>query len=280
MKRFALPLFFGVLFFTSSCAQENSQKNITPLQDSSSSSDTGTDESTNFFEKGKKVANPSTVFIIQKDKKKISLKQLLTSDEFGARDYALSDLDNDGKDELVAYEFTGGAHCCDVITIFKNTAPNAYSYAASLFAGNTLVTKEKEFEYGLYESFGYFFTCFACSLSDTTASAPVPVNSIRLKYNKGKLEIVKGDQQLLQTINDNLKKICLLPYMKLDTDDSFDDGLRKEVALNAAVYYFSFGKDINSTKKLFYSYYKYPDANKVWSEFAKTISHIKSESSL
>lgn len=57
-----------------------------------------------------------------------------------------------------------------------------------------------------------------------------------------------------------------------------DDGFRKEIALNLAVFYYSFGKNMLETQKLFNKYYKFPDTKKVWAAFVKNLGYIKKES--
>ena len=71
-----------------------------------------------------------------------------------------------------------------------------------------------------------------------------------------------GDNELKATINDNLSILGKRPYKKLSDDMDFDDGLRKAVALNLAVFHYSFGRNMVETKKLFDKYYRFPDAKK------------------
>ena len=190
----------------------------------------------------------------------------------------LKDLDNDGKKELVLYDYTGGAHCCDEFYVFKNIAPNKYQYVAKTFAGDVCINDKNEFIYSFYQQYGYFFTCFACEYSDTSDAGPQPINSITLRYSKGKIMVVPGDQELKNTITDNLSKLKEQPYQKLQDEADQDDGLRKEFALNLAVYYYSFGRNLVQTKMLFDKYYRFPDAKKVWTEFVEILNGIKKES--
>lgn len=241
------------------------------------------DPTTIFFQQGEKTKTPGKVILVTKSRKTISLANFLKSmvadvaDSPLYTDHAFADMDNDGKKELLISNFTGGAHCCDEIYIFKNIGTNKYQHVAKLFAGNTIITKEKEFIYDFHEQLGYFFTCFACGYTDTTDGAPVEISSILLRYNKGRITVVPGDQELKSIINDNLGKLGEQPYEELDDDLAHDDGLRKEIVLNLAVYYYSYGKNLVETQRLFNKYYKHPDAKKIWTAFAKQLQQIRSD---
>jgi hypothetical protein len=235
-----------------------------------------TDPTVLFFQQGEKAATPSKLMLLTKTKKTVNLSAFLKNlGEYG--DHVLADLDNDGKKELLVSNFTGGAHCCDEIYIFKNIAPGKYQHVVKLFAGNTVITEKKEFLYNFYEQFGYFFTCYACAYTDTTDAAPVSLSNIVLNYNKGKVTVVPGDKDLRSNINDNLGKLGELPYEKPEDEMAQDNGQRKEFALNLAVFYYSFGRNILETQKLFNKYYKFPDAKKVWTAFLKQLQYIRKE---
>lgn len=241
------------------------------------------DPTTIFFQEGEKTKTPGKVMLVTKSRKAVSLANFLKTMVADVTDFPLytdhvfADMDNDGKKELLVSNYTGGAHCCDEIYIFKNIGPNKYQHVAKLFAGNTIITKEKEFIYDFHEQFGYFFTCFACGYTDTTDGAPVEIHSITLKYNNGKMVVTPGDQELKSIINDNLGKLGEQPYEKLSDDIDQDNGLRKEFALNLVVHYYSFGRNMMETQKLFYKYYKYPDAKKVWAAFVKQMQYMKGD---
>jgi hypothetical protein len=215
--------------------------------------------------------------LITKTGTTISLERFMKSLGSNYASAVQEDLDKDGTSEIVVTNFTGGAHCCDEVYIFRNTGYLTYKYAARLFAGNTCITDSNFFTYDFYEQFGYFFTCFACSYSDSNDTAPESIHNIVLRYQKGKMMVVPGDQELRSTINDNLGKLGEQPYEKLTDDIAQDNGLRKEFALNLAVYYYSFGRNIIATQQLFNKYYKYPDAKKVWAAFAKQLEYMRKE---
>jgi hypothetical protein len=98
-----------------------------------------------------------------------------------------------------------------------------------------------------------------------------------MKYNKGKMIIASGDKELRSAIMDNLGKLGELPYEKLENDIAQDNGQRKEFAINLAVFYYSFGRNILETQRLFNKYYKYPDAKKVWAAFVKQLQYMKKD---
>ncbi|MEO7982870.1 MAG: hypothetical protein ABI688_02190 [Bacteroidota bacterium] len=249
-----------------------------------------TDPTANFFQSGEKTGIPNKIWVTVKSGKVLSLANLLKAADLNTGksvagadanewiDYTFADLDNDGKKELIISNFTGGAHCCDEIYVYKNIAPNKYQYVVKMFGGHTAITRQRWFEFSFDESFGYFFTCYACGYSDTSEGAPIPLRSIMLRYNKGKIAIVPGDKELRSTINDNLGKLGELPFGKLDDELAMDDGLRKEVAMNLVVFYYSFGRNLPETQKLFNKYYRYPDAKKVWTAFTKSLLYIKKDS--
>jgi hypothetical protein len=238
--------------------------------------DQDTDPTLHFFQQNEKVTLPATVTLVTKTNKIVKLPAFLDSIGIYAN-HVLADLDKDGKKELLISNYTGGAHCCDEIYIFKNIAPNRYQQAVKFFAGNTMITKNNEFVYNFYEQFGYFFTCYACAYTDTTDAAPVQLYNIVLKYNKGKVTVVPGDKELRSTIMDNLGKLGELPYENLPDASSFDNGQRKEFAINLAVFHYSFGRNILETQKLFNKYYKFPDAKKVWATFVKQLQYMKKD---
>ena len=235
-----------------------------------------------FFEKAEPVPHTEKVMLVLKNLKTVSLKNFLAS---GNGDTSMgsppkqgfADLDNDGKKELVLYDYTGGAHCCDEFFIFKNIAPNKYQYVNKTFAGDVCINDKNEFMYDFHQQYGYFFTCFACEYEDSSDAGPQPVSGITLKYAKGKLSVVPGDQQLKSTITDNLSKLKEQPYQKLQDEADQDNGLRKEFALNLVVYYYSFGKNLVAVQQLFNKYYRFPDAKKVWTEFVSLLNGIKKE---
>lgn len=237
-----------------------------------------TDPTVLFFQENERLtdAQIAKIAVITRTGKtqKLSVFVKATAEDYPA-DIVLADLDNDGRKELVIYSHTGGAHCCDEIFVLKNIVVNKYQHAVRLFGGHTVIDTNKVFEYSFTENFGYFFTCYACGYADTSDEAPIPLTSVKMRYNKGKMSLIPGDAELKSTINDNLAKLCEKPYQAIDPDLMQDEGQRKEVAINLAVYYFSFGKNLLQTQQLFNKYYKYPDAKKVWAAFAQNLQSIR-----
>jgi hypothetical protein len=230
------------------------------------------------FQQAIKISSPEKIIIVAKDKKLTTLAKFLkTNGLLEMALYGLSDFDHDNKNELAIWNYTGGAHCCDEFYFFKNIGLNKYQYVARIFAGNACINEQKEISFDFYEPFGYFFTCYACAYEDSTEMALEPAHSIILKYAKGRLLITPGDKELRRVLNDNLGKLSELPYQKLSNDIDQDNGLRKEFALNLAVFYFSYGKNLADTKKLFDKYYRFPDAKKVWSEFTRTLNGVRAQ---
>lgn len=242
-----------------------------------------TDPTTLFFQQAEKTKNPEKFLLVTKSKKTVTLKKFIAglngdlADAPLYADHAFSDLDKDGKNELLIWYYTGGAHCCDEIYIFRSTGNNKFQYVAKLFGGHTVIGGDETFQFSLNEYFGYFFTCYACGYTDTTDAAPIDVSSIALKYKNGKLQLSPGDAELKSIIIDNLGKLGKQPYEKLADVTDFDNGLRKEVAFNLATYYYSFGKNLTETQKLFNKYYKFPDAKKVWVAFTKNLAALKAD---
>ncbi len=269
---------FTSLFFTC-CLQAQDPRDTLVMYQKDSAVVPETEKTVLFFQNNERIParQQSKILLITKAKKTIKLSTYLKATDLWNADHVLADIDNDGKKELLFSNYTGGAHCCDEIYIYKNIAVNKYQYAARMFAGHTVISDSNEFLYGLHENFGYFFTCYACTYIDTSDAAPIDVSQLTLWYSKGKLTVRQGDAELKSIINDNLSKLGELPYQKPDEDLHQDEGIRKEIALNLAAYYFSFAKNMVETQKLFNKYYKHPDAKTIWTAFAKELQHMRSQ---
>ncbi len=272
-----ITLFLALTSFSALKAQEDT----TLHYQKDSAVETEQDCTERFFQEGEKTTNPGKIQLITKTGKIVNLANFLKKLEMDSGaisspvNYTFTDLDNDGKKELVISNYTGGAHCCDELYFYKNIAPNTYQYTAKTFAGDVCITNKNEFVYDFYQQFGYFFTCFACAYADSSDAAPVPVHTIIMKYNKGKLSVVPGDKELSSTVNDNLGKLGEQPYERLEDASAQDNGLRKEMAMNLTVYYYSFGRSLPETQKLFNKFYKFPDAKKVWIAFVNQLGFIR-----
>lgn len=240
-----------------------------------------TDATVLFFQQNEKIPSHllGKTLITGRDKKVRKLSAMVTDQQVMYTDHALADLDDDGKKELLISNFTGGAHCCDQIFIYRQLGPNRYVEAARLVAGHTIITEQKEFLYSLHEQFGYFFTCYACTYSDTTDEAPIDVSRLTLRYKSGKLQVVVTDKELKSIINDNLGKLGEQPYVKPEDEVMVDDGLRKEFAINLAAWYFSYGKNLADVQRLFNKNFKFPDAKKVWPAFTRQLTALRAQNS-
>lgn len=232
-----------------------------------------------FFKKWQPVRGKTPVILVDQKKKTATLSSILKRNSLGESVKAgLLDLDRDGNKELLLYQFTGGAHCCDIVSIYVASGNNRYALANTLFAGNTCIY-DSIFVFNFYESFGYFFTCYACDYSFNSKLPGLQYTSeIRLRFRKDRLEVIPGTATLLAQIKKNLSLLTALNWDGgVKTEGDQDDGRRKDVALNLAVYYYSFGRDLPGTRKLFENYYKYRDARKVWSEFSLQLERIRAE---
>ena len=271
MKKLLFLFLLVALFEKITFAQQNAD---TVLYQKDSAIIPETDPLTKLLQEGEKVAHPEKTMLILINGKQISMQRFMKSNLSEFSDAALVDLDNDGKAELLFSNYTGGAHCCDEIYIFKKIGTNRFQLSGKMYADATGIDENKTFQYRLFELFGYFFTCYACGFPTEGEADPIENNTINIQYRQGRLQIVKGDKELLRIIHDNLGKLKEQPYVALKDDLAMDEGLRKEFAFNLGVYYYAFGKNFTSTKLLFDKYYKFPDAKKVWNQFVTTIKHI------
>ncbi len=232
-----------------------------------------------FFQQVEKTVTPKKIILVTKTRKTIDLDSYIKKLGVYA-EHGLIDLDQDGNKELLVYNYTSGAHCCDEIYIYKHTTGNKYQHVAKLFAGSTIITDSNTFLYNFHEQFGEFFSCYTCGFTDESDAAPIPTRTIEMKYQKGILSIIRGDTDLRSRIKDNLAKLGETPYEMMNMDGSKEGGVRKEFALNLAVYYFAFGKSIIETRRLFNQFYKFPDARNVWTTFQRSLNSIRRESDL
>jgi hypothetical protein len=186
------------------------------------------------------------------------------------------DLDGDGKKELILLNYTGGMHCCDEIYIYEQITANRYQQRVKLFAGNTCVSKDNIFSYGLYEQLGYFYSCYACLYEDSAKGllAPPPLT---FKYNAGKLVLTNDTASMNRIV---IKNVTFLAALTLNPmkEDWEETGVRKMYALQIATWYFINGRDEQKTKRLFNQFYQATDRKKVWEELLEHIKTIETES--
>lgn len=234
-----------------------------------------------FFNSAIKIKNANGIKL-QLNKREQSVATYIKQNVSGLEQRtALQDLDGDGKAELVIYNFTGGAHCCDEFYFFKLVGANKYAPAGKLFAGNTCITGNT-FLFDFAEPFGYFYTCYACELEEKknrSGDGYERLATISLKYKGGKLLANEGDRELKEKLLRNLRYIKSLVWDGGIKPGEFDDGRRKALAQSLAVYYFSFGKNASELKKVFTAYYPFKDASVVWKEFSELLTNMQSQNS-
>jgi hypothetical protein len=96
-----------------------------------------------------------------------------------------------------------------------------------------------------------------------------------LRYASSALEVIPYDTvAALQNIR-NLEILQNHGYEKIE--GMMDNGWRKEFAINLAIWHFNHGKNWKLTKSMFYHYYKFKDAGRVWKEFYRTMTDAAKE---
>lgn len=226
------------------------------------------------FGHGEKLADPAKIMVTTPARKTISLAKLMETGNNEYVNHTISDLDGDGKKELLILNNPNGQPV-DELWFCKQITPYKYQYTAKLTGGRVSPTLDKKWIYDISPVFDGFYTCKGCKYPDESDEAPIPMKEITVRYSKGKLIIEKADQELRSIINDNLGKLGeKLAPIKPEEDD---DGTRREIAMNLAVYYYTTGKNLTATKTVFRKYYKAPDAATIWSAFTKRLQKINSQ---
>ena len=116
-------LFYTILaaFITSGSFAQVLSDTVLYAKDSVIDTDAMLDCQSAFFERTERVPSFGTTKIVNKAGKTVTMTSFLTSNDMGLESqHAVIDLDNDGKKELVIFNYTGGAHCCDEYYFFKN----------------------------------------------------------------------------------------------------------------------------------------------------------------
>lgn len=232
-----------------------------------------------FFQNMQRPADSATVMLTPRNGGKVKLKDFLANDLAGkyAR-WGLKSIDNDTIPELVMYNYTGGAHCCDEIYVFSKDN-SGYTYKARLFGGFVCIDAATNiFTYSLNETLGYFFSCYACGFSDSTKGFKT-IREIELRYVNGKFEIQPYDAATEKQLIRNLEILNEHGYEDMQDGGLMDSGWRKEFAMNLAVWHYNHGKNWDETKKIFDKYYNFKDAVKVWKEFYTILKDADKENS-
>jgi hypothetical protein len=226
-----------------------------------------------FFKAAQPVKDSNSLFVAFPGFPRMSLKQMVRDELFSNVRVGLHDLDKDGIDELVVYNYTGGMHCCDEFFVLAPDATGTYNLQTKLFGGHSCITNNYEFTYDLYEGFGYFYSCYACLYTDTAKGLLTPP-PIHYRYQKGRF-VLSGDTAA--TAAAAIKNLQLLKaVLPQKFKDNSDDGGRKMFAISLATLHFLNNGNWEITRKFFDTYYVYKkDAAVVWQEFRKILSDIE-----
>ncbi|HMO33189.1 MAG TPA: hypothetical protein PKE63_07750 [Lacibacter sp.] len=225
-----------------------------------------------FFRDAEKVGDSNSVYVRLPGMKRMSLRHLLQEELLGHAQVGLRDLDGDGSREMVLFNYTGGAHCCDEFYVLTPDAQGTYLVRTKLFGGNSCINDQLEFSFDLYEGLGYFYTCYACLYTDTARGLMMPP-PLQYRYEKGRF-VQCGDSTA--TAAAALKNLELLQTVQMEKfSNNLDDGVRKMFAINLATLHFLRGSNWKSTRALFDQYYVYKkDAEEVWKEFRLIVTEI------
>jgi hypothetical protein len=184
--------------------------------------------------------------------------------------FLAKDIDADGNKEIIVNYYTGGAHCCEVTAILSRTGAREMLEVLN-FTGGTVISGDTV-SLNFYEALGYFHTCYACGLEAPQAVSP----TADLLYKNGKFSFLPANAQTNKAIIANLDFIKARGIPNKDTpgDEGFDDGTRKETAINLTAWYFNNGRKISEVKKLFDEYYTHADKEKIWKDLASYLGNF------
>lgn len=239
-----------------------------------------------FFKGGPQITDSDKVMLLLKNGSQVSLKKFFSTDTtFKSGDFMskyarciVKSIDGDTMPELVIYNYTGGAHCCDEITVFAKDK-KGYNFKARLYGGFACVDPATNiFTYSFNETLGYFFGCYACGFSDSVHDFNT-IREIQLCYVKGKFEVQRYSADDEKQLLHNLQVLHDHGYEEMQ-DGMMDNGWRKEFAMNFAVWHYNNGKNWDATRKLFDQYYTFKDAAKIWKEFYSTLKDAEKQSTI
>ena len=271
---------FVILLFSILSCNNNTEKKFTEPADSLLQS---RDSATAFagacyesFFKGLSVfPDSNAAYLLIDSSRRITLTQYFR-DEFMSpvSSYGLKDIDSDGVRELIIYNNTGGAHCCDEFSIFARASTTEYLFKSRLMGDVCIDPADNIFTFSFNESLGYFFSCYACQFPDSVPGFR-SMRALSLVYKNGKLMVKPYTAEDEKQNLDNLKVLHDHGFEKLE--GMIDNGWRKEFAINTVLWHFNHGKDWTTTKKLFDEFYRFPDRKKVWNELYRTIIETSRE---
>jgi hypothetical protein len=218
------------------------------------------------------IADSSKLMIINRKKEKLSYGAYRNTFEPVSPSmqptFTAKDIDGDSNNEIVVDYYTGGAHCCQVTTILSRTGETEMTEVLN-YTGGTIISGDTV-SLDFYEALGYFHTCYACGLEHPRAVSPMA----NFLYKKGTFGFLPVNDQTNNAILTNLKfvKSRGIPNKDNPGDDGFDDGTRKEIAINLTAWYFNNGRNTGETRKLFDEYYSHTDGGKIWKDIAGYIN--------
>lgn len=279
-----LIILFSFIFFISSGCNNKSVKSPADKILDSLEAASGVDSTKpgyvdcyeNFFQSLPKFSDSLSAYLLLQNGKRVTLTHFF-KEEFMSQvsEYGKKDMDGDGIEELIIFNNTGGAHCCDEYYIFGHKKENEFEFKAHLMGGETCIDAiTNVFTYSFGETFGYFFTCYACEFEDSSGTFNA-MREIQLKYAGGKLQVIPYDSEDEKQNLANLQVLQKHGFEKID--GLMDSGWRKEIAMNLAVWHYNHHKAWNQTKALFDKYYNFEDAAKVWKEFYNTVNDFSKE---
>lgn len=226
-----------------------------------------------FFKGAAVVEDSNSLFVAFPGFPRMSLRQMIRDELFNNARVGLQDLDGDGRAEMVIYNYTGGAHCCDEFFVLAPDATGTYSIQTKLFGGNTCISRNYEFSYNLYEGLGYFYACYACIYTDSAKGLIVPP-PIQYRYENGRFLLSGDTAALAAAALKNLNLLRQVPLKKLQNNE--DGGIRKMFAINLATLHFLRNSNWEATRILFDRFYvSKKDAEEVWQQFQKTLTDIQ-----
>lgn len=187
------------------------------------------------------------------------------------RKYNFTDIDGDDIPELLTYYYTGGAHAYNY-NFFQQIATNTFKSIFSFEGGYQAIEfKNNKLKINVYAQLGYFYTCYACNISNELPNGKFSPY-ITLVYENGAICFDKQDPDLNQIIFENLAYLKNRDLPKLVS--GFDDGTRKTYAEHIIAFYFNNEKNIDLTKNLFTEYYIGNDNTEVWDQIVKQLNAI------
>lgn len=223
------------------------------------------------------IADSSKLMIINRKNEKLSYDAYRKTFEPASSSmqptFTAKDIDADGNNEIVVDYYTGGAHCCQVTTILSRTGETEMTEVLN-YTGGTIISGDTV-SLDFYEALGYFHTCYACGLENPRAVSPMA----NFLYKKGTFVSLPANDQTNNAILTNLKfvKSRGIPNKDNPGDDGFDDGTRKEIAINLTAWYFNNGRNTGDVKKLFDEYYHHADKEKIWKDLSSYLDNFEED---